>query len=111
MNSEIEQFIEAWRHTGGSELANTQSFINGLCAVLGVPQPNGSRKTMLTTTTYLSDEFFRTMATERPASAGSTATSETALFLKPSRAPMLIALPRSEMSLTWICLARLQQSE
>jgi hypothetical protein len=39
----IEQFIEDWRHTGGSELANTQSFINGLCAVLGVESPHGSR--------------------------------------------------------------------
>jgi hypothetical protein len=39
----IEAFIEQWRDTGGSELANTQSFINGLCAVLGVPSPNGSR--------------------------------------------------------------------
>lgn len=39
----IEEFIEAWRHTGGSELANTQSFINGLCLVLGVEQPHGSR--------------------------------------------------------------------
>jgi hypothetical protein len=41
--SVIEQFIETWRDTGGSELANTQSFINGLCAVLGVSQPDGSR--------------------------------------------------------------------
>lgn len=39
----IEGFIEAWRHTGGSELANTQSFVNGLCAVLGVSSPYGSR--------------------------------------------------------------------
>jgi hypothetical protein len=39
----IEQFIEEWRQTGGSELANTQSFINGLCAVMGVPKPHGSR--------------------------------------------------------------------
>ncbi|MGY4454050.1 hypothetical protein ACVWZR_008710 [Bradyrhizobium sp. i1.3.1] len=39
----IEEFIEAWRDTGGSELANTQSFINGLCLVLGVEQTHGSR--------------------------------------------------------------------
>ena len=39
----IEQFIEEWRHTGGSELANTQSFINGLCTILGVSSPHGSR--------------------------------------------------------------------
>ncbi len=40
---EIDAFIAAWRDTGGSELANTQSFINGLCALIGVPAPDGSR--------------------------------------------------------------------
>ncbi len=39
----IEDFIVHWRETGGSELANTQSFINGLCALIGVPAPHGSR--------------------------------------------------------------------
>ncbi|MBV1696787.1 MAG: hypothetical protein KGQ47_00410, partial [Hyphomicrobiales bacterium] len=40
---EIEKFIDEWRDTGGSELANTQSFINGLCSILNVPPPRGSR--------------------------------------------------------------------
>lgn len=39
----IEGFIAHWRQTGGSELANTQSFINGLCALIGVNAPCGSR--------------------------------------------------------------------
>ena len=39
----VEDFIAHWRETGGSELANTQSFINGLCALIGVPAPHGSR--------------------------------------------------------------------
>jgi hypothetical protein len=39
----IDGFIAHWRSTGGSELANTQSFINDLCNVIGVPAPNGSR--------------------------------------------------------------------
>jgi len=39
----IENFIAAWRDTGGSELANTQSFINGLCGLLDVDPPSGSR--------------------------------------------------------------------
>ena len=38
-----EQFIAEWRDTGGSELANTQSFINGLCRLIGVEPPRGSR--------------------------------------------------------------------
>ena len=40
---DVERFICAWRDTGGSELANTQSFINGLCALLRVDPPLGSR--------------------------------------------------------------------
>ncbi|WP_293920230.1 class I SAM-dependent DNA methyltransferase [Sphingobium sp. UBA5915] len=39
----IEGFIAHWRETGGSELANTQSFVNGLCALIGVDAPAGSR--------------------------------------------------------------------
>lgn len=38
----IAEFIEHWRKTGGSELANTQSFVNGLCHLLGVDPPRGS---------------------------------------------------------------------
>jgi hypothetical protein len=41
---QIESFITEWRETGGSELANTQSFINGLCALIGVDPPRGSRE-------------------------------------------------------------------
>ena len=37
----IEAFIAAWRDTGGSELANTQSFVNGLCAVPRCAAPEG----------------------------------------------------------------------
>lgn len=37
--AEIEKFIADWRDTGGSELANTQSFINDLCRILGVDAP------------------------------------------------------------------------
>ncbi|OYY89140.1 MAG: SAM-dependent methyltransferase [Sphingomonas sp. 28-66-16] len=40
---EIDAFIAQWRDTGGSELANTQSFINGLCTLIGVAPPQGSR--------------------------------------------------------------------
>jgi hypothetical protein len=39
----VENFIAQWRDTGGSELANTQSFINGLCQLIGVTPPDGSR--------------------------------------------------------------------
>lgn len=38
-----DAFIAHWRDTGGSELANTQSFINGLCDLLGVEKPHGSK--------------------------------------------------------------------
>ena len=39
----VEHFIAQWQATDGSELANSQSFINGLCALIGVPAPDGSR--------------------------------------------------------------------
>ncbi len=42
-NDKIESFIAEWALTGGSELANTQSFVNGLCALIGVDPPKGSR--------------------------------------------------------------------
>jgi hypothetical protein len=42
-DDKIDAFIAHWRDTGGSELANTQSFINGLCALIGVAPPDGSR--------------------------------------------------------------------
>jgi hypothetical protein len=41
--TDIDAFIAQWRDTGGSELANTQNFINGLCALIGVAPPHGSR--------------------------------------------------------------------
>lgn len=40
---DIDAFVAQWRDTGGSELANTQSFINGLCALIDVEPPQGSR--------------------------------------------------------------------
>ncbi len=43
IDQRIEDFIGHWRETGGSELANTQSFINGLSLLLGVAPPNGSK--------------------------------------------------------------------
>ncbi len=39
---DIEKFITDWRDTGGLELANSQSFINGLCHLLGVDAPAGT---------------------------------------------------------------------
>ena len=39
----VDQFITDWHKTGGSELANTQSFINALCALIGTAPPSGSR--------------------------------------------------------------------
>ena len=42
-NDQVASFISDWAVTGGSELANTQSFVNGLCALIGVDPPKGSR--------------------------------------------------------------------
>lgn len=43
ISEKVDAFIAEWAPTGGSELANTQSFINGLCALIGVDPPRGSR--------------------------------------------------------------------
>ena len=45
--AEIDKFIAQWRDTGGSELANTQSFINGLCHLLGLPASSHSTRNAL----------------------------------------------------------------
>ncbi len=42
-NNHANSFIADWAATGGSELANTQSFVNGLCALIGVEPPRGSQ--------------------------------------------------------------------
>ena len=34
----IDDFIAQWVATGGSELANTQSFVSGLCALTAIGQ-------------------------------------------------------------------------
>lgn len=39
----VAGFIALWRETGGSELANTQSFVNELCNLIGSAAPDGSR--------------------------------------------------------------------
>lgn len=42
---EIEQFINRWKKSGGSERANFQTFANELCDVLGVPRPAPATQT------------------------------------------------------------------
>ena len=42
-NDNLESFITEWALSGGSELANAQSFVNGLCVLIGVDPPKGSR--------------------------------------------------------------------
>lgn len=41
--ADIDNFIAEWALTGGSELANTHLFVGGLCALIGVEPPKGSR--------------------------------------------------------------------
>ncbi len=38
-----QEFIDRWRDSGGAELANSQSFLKELCAVLDVPQPEPAK--------------------------------------------------------------------
>ena len=34
------EFIDRWQCSGASEQANSQSFLGGLCELLGVPRPD-----------------------------------------------------------------------
>jgi hypothetical protein len=43
MGDAIEKFIERWKDSGGSELANSQSFLKELCALLRVDAPPPTR--------------------------------------------------------------------
>jgi hypothetical protein len=40
----IEAFIQRWRQAGGSERANYQLFVTGLCDLLGLPHPEPARE-------------------------------------------------------------------
>lgn len=35
----VEAFIARWKESGGGELANTQTFLNELCDLIGVQRP------------------------------------------------------------------------
>jgi len=43
MGDAVERFIERWKDSGGSELANSQSFLKELCALLRVDAPPPTR--------------------------------------------------------------------
>ena len=43
-SADIEAFIARWENSGGSEIANFQPFIIGLCALLGLDQPDPSKQ-------------------------------------------------------------------
>lgn len=42
---QIEEFIDRWKRSGGSERANFQTFANELCDALGVPRPTPAIET------------------------------------------------------------------
>ena len=42
--AEVEKFIGRWQKSGGSELANFQTFAGELCDLLGLPRPVPSQR-------------------------------------------------------------------
>ena len=42
--AEVEKFIGRWQKSGGSELANFQTFAGELCDLLGLPRPDPSQE-------------------------------------------------------------------
>lgn len=84
-SASVDAFIEQWRRTGGSELANTHSFINGLCHVIGVEPPAGSRSDDGHNNYVFERRVFQDNGTAPPASAASIATSVIVSFSRRSR--------------------------
>jgi hypothetical protein len=39
VSTRVDAFIERWRGSGGAERSNAQSFLNGLCGIVGVEEP------------------------------------------------------------------------
>lgn len=39
-----DKFIETWKGRDGNELGNSQSFLNELCDLLGVPRPHDPKE-------------------------------------------------------------------
>ncbi|WBQ09322.1 hypothetical protein L2D01_10480 [Hyphomonadaceae bacterium ML37] len=54
----VEAFIARWKESGGGELANTQTFLNEFCDLIGVPRPDPSREE-----TALNDYVFERQVT------------------------------------------------
>ena len=54
----VEAFIARWKESGGGELANTQTFLNELCDLIGVQRPDPSREE-----TALNDYVFERQVT------------------------------------------------
>jgi hypothetical protein len=81
----VKDFIAHWRETGGSELANSQSFINGICALIDVSAPDGSRADDAFNNYVLSAECSRKMATAPPASASSMPIAKAVSSFKQSK--------------------------
>ncbi|MEQ8403593.1 MAG: hypothetical protein RKE49_00750 [Oceanicaulis sp.] len=71
---QIAAFIERWSGSGGGELSNTQSFLNELTDLLGVPRPDPSKEE-----TALNDYVFERQVT-RNHQDGTTSTRRIDLY-------------------------------
>ncbi|WP_439633107.1 class I SAM-dependent DNA methyltransferase [Glycocaulis sp.] len=58
IDEQVEAFIERWKESGGGELANTHTFLNELCDLIGVDRPDPSREE-----TALNDYVFERQVT------------------------------------------------
>ncbi|TRO96913.1 class I SAM-dependent DNA methyltransferase [Glycocaulis profundi] len=56
--ADVDAFIARWKESGGGELANTQTFLNELCDLIGVDRPDPSREE-----TALNDYVFERQVT------------------------------------------------
>jgi hypothetical protein len=85
MRVTVDEFIEEWRLSGGNERANSQTFINDLCELIGVQRPRGTQSDMAANDYVFERHMVKTEIDGATSNAGLIATSESPSYSKQNR--------------------------
>lgn len=111
MGDAVETCIAHWRDTGGSELANTQSFVNGLCALIGVAPPAASRTDDVHNDYVFERRVFQDNGDGSASFGRIDAYKRGAFILEAKQGSTPIARPRRAAKTTSTCSGRLSPLE
>lgn len=89
----VEAFIEKWQRSGGNERANTHLFVNDLCALIGVQEPQPTQSDLAANDYVYERNVIKTEIDGATSNAGSIATSAIISSWRPSRAAPPISPP------------------